>query len=145
MAVTIAAAILVGGAVVDRAAALEAERAETVAELIAVTEQANTSAARTAYLEGAVERAEEDAADRDAVLEVRPAFVDEIAALSTALEGADGKVDGVPFDESGDAVNTYPIGVLQQSADPELAKAFAEYVRSADGQRVLSAAGFGKP
>ena len=73
MAVTIAAAILVGGAVVDRATALEAERAETVAELIAVTERVDTSAARTAYLEGAVERAEEDAADRDAVLEVRPA------------------------------------------------------------------------
>lgn len=63
----------------------------------------------------------------------------------TDVRGADGKVDGVPFVESGDAVNTYPIGVLQQSADPELAKAFAEYVRSTDGQRVLSAAGFGKP
>ncbi|MCK2022728.1 hypothetical protein KZC52_07325 [Microbacterium sp. kSW2-24] len=115
MAVTIAAAILVGGAVVDRATALEAERAETVAELIAVTEQANTSAARTAYLEGAVERAEEDAADRDAVLEVRRAFVDEIAALSTALEGADGKVDTAAHRAS--ALNAQQT-VLAERSDP---------------------------
>ncbi|MBT1674791.1 molybdate ABC transporter substrate-binding protein [Curtobacterium aurantiacum] len=63
----------------------------------------------------------------------------------TDVRGADGAVDGVPFDESAEAVNTYPIGVLRESADPELAHAFTDYVRSATGQRVLSAAGFGKP
>ncbi|MGY2900134.1 molybdate transport system substrate-binding protein [Curtobacterium sp. PvP017] len=63
----------------------------------------------------------------------------------TDVQGADGKVDGVPFDESSEAVNTYPIGVLEESEDPELAQAFAEYVRSATGQKVLAAAGFGKP
>ena len=63
----------------------------------------------------------------------------------TDVRGAGGKVDGVPFDESGKAVNTYPIGVLRESEDPELAQAFSEYVRSAAGQRVLADAGFGKP
>ncbi len=63
----------------------------------------------------------------------------------TDVQGAGGKVDGVPFDESSEAVNTYPIGVLRESEDPELAQAFAEYVRSAAGQQVLTAAGFGKP
>ncbi|TCL78570.1 MULTISPECIES: molybdate ABC transporter substrate-binding protein [unclassified Curtobacterium] len=63
----------------------------------------------------------------------------------TDVQGADGKVDGVPFDESSKAVNTYPIGVLKASADPELAQAFSDYVRSATGQKVLTAAGFGKP
>ncbi len=63
----------------------------------------------------------------------------------TDVQGAGGKVDGVPFDESSEAVNTYPIGVLEESEDPELAQAFAEYVRSATGQKVLAAAGFGKP
>lgn len=63
----------------------------------------------------------------------------------TDVRGAGGKVDGVPFDESGKAVNTYPIGVLRESEDPELAQAFSEYVRSASGQRVLASAGFGKP
>jgi molybdate transport system substrate-binding protein len=63
----------------------------------------------------------------------------------TDVRGAGGKVDGVPFDESSEAVNTYPIGVLEGSEEPELARAFSEYVRSAAGQRVLSDAGFGKP
>jgi molybdate transport system substrate-binding protein len=63
----------------------------------------------------------------------------------TDVIAAGDAVEGIEFDESAEAVNTYPIGVLQQSADPELAKAFAEYVRSTGGQRVLSAAGFGKP
>ncbi|MBF4607566.1 molybdate ABC transporter substrate-binding protein [Curtobacterium sp. VKM Ac-1393] len=63
----------------------------------------------------------------------------------TDVQGADGKVDGVPFDESSKAVNTYPIGVLKESGDPELAQAFSDYVRSATGQKVLTAAGFGKP
>ncbi|MCS6556357.1 molybdate ABC transporter substrate-binding protein [Curtobacterium flaccumfaciens] len=63
----------------------------------------------------------------------------------TDVRGAGGKVDGVPFDESGKAVNTYPIGVLRESEDPALAQAFSEYVRSAAGQRVLADAGFGKP
>ncbi|MBF4613208.1 molybdate ABC transporter substrate-binding protein [Curtobacterium sp. VKM Ac-1376] len=63
----------------------------------------------------------------------------------TDVRGADGRVDGVPFDESSRAVNTYPIGVLRESEDPELARAFTEYVRSSSGQKVLTAAGFGKP
>lgn len=63
----------------------------------------------------------------------------------TDVRGAGGKVHGVPFDESGKAVNTYPIGVLRESQDPALAQAFSEYVRSAAGQRVLADAGFGKP
>jgi len=63
----------------------------------------------------------------------------------TDVAGADGGVDGVPFDESAEAVNTYPIGVLRGAEDPRLATAFAAYVRSAAGQRVLADAGFGTP
>ncbi|OII15284.1 molybdate ABC transporter substrate-binding protein [Curtobacterium sp. MCBA15_008] len=63
----------------------------------------------------------------------------------TDVRGADGKVDGVPFDAAADAVNTYPIGVLRDAANPSLARAFTAYVRSASGQKVLAAAGFGKP
>ncbi|MBM7802540.1 molybdate transport system substrate-binding protein [Curtobacterium luteum] len=63
----------------------------------------------------------------------------------TDVEGAGGKVDGVRFDEAAKAVNTYPIGVLRQSADPALASAFTAYVLSDAGQRVLADAGFGKP
>jgi hypothetical protein len=93
IAVTIAAAVVVCGAIVARADGLEADRAEAAAELIALAERTDAAAGRTAYLEGAVERAQDDTADRAAILEVRPAFVDEITALSAALEGAEGKVD----------------------------------------------------
>ncbi|MGL3198514.1 MULTISPECIES: molybdate ABC transporter substrate-binding protein [Curtobacterium] len=63
----------------------------------------------------------------------------------TDVEGSGGKVDGVRFDEASSAVNTYPIGVLEESTDPELAKAFTAYVLSDAGQKVLADAGFGKP
>jgi len=63
----------------------------------------------------------------------------------TDVRGAGGKVDGVPFDESSEAVNTYPIGVLRESRDPGLAASFAAYVRSDAGREVLTDAGFGSP
>ncbi|WP_144712959.1 molybdate ABC transporter substrate-binding protein [Curtobacterium pusillum] len=63
----------------------------------------------------------------------------------TDVAGADGKVDGVHFDAASKAVNTYPISVLKEAENPDLAKAFTAYVRSAAGQKVLSAAGFGAP
>ncbi|WP_439692482.1 molybdate ABC transporter substrate-binding protein [Curtobacterium sp. SP.BCo] len=63
----------------------------------------------------------------------------------TDVRGADGKVDGVPFDASSKAVNTYPIGVLKDAANPDLATAFMQYVRSDAGRKVLADAGFGAP
>lgn len=63
----------------------------------------------------------------------------------TDVEGSGGKVEGVPFAESSEAVNTYPIGVLKESSNPELAASFAAYVRSDAGREVLSHAGFGAP
>ncbi|KQO62748.1 molybdate ABC transporter substrate-binding protein [Curtobacterium sp. Leaf261] len=63
----------------------------------------------------------------------------------TDVQGAAGKVDGVRFPESDEAVNTYPIGVLKESQNPTLAAAFMSYVRSSAGQKVLRAAGFQKP
>jgi molybdate transport system substrate-binding protein len=63
----------------------------------------------------------------------------------TDVRGAGGKVDGVPFDASAEAVNTYPIGVLEDSDDPELAASFTAYVLSDAGQKVLADAGFGAP
>lgn len=93
LAVTVAAATLLAAGVIDRAVALDAERAAAQAELVALTARADAAGGRTIYLEGAVERAESDTADRAAVLEVRPAFVDEIAALSEAMTRADGRVD----------------------------------------------------
>ncbi len=59
--------------------------------------------------------------------------------------GAGDKVAAVAFPEAAGAVNTYPIAVLKESKNPELARKFVDLVTGESGQKVLSAAGFGKP
>ncbi|ALX66332.1 hypothetical protein [Microbacterium sp. XT11] len=88
----LALGIAVGGAV-DRAAAVEHERADALAELRGLAVSIDAAQQRTDRLQGLIEVAQRDADDRDAVLAVRPAFVAEIAAFGTALASADGKVD----------------------------------------------------
>jgi molybdate transport system substrate-binding protein len=63
----------------------------------------------------------------------------------TDVQSAPGKVDGVNFPETDKAINTYPIAVLKQSSQSSLANKWVEFVRGADGQKVLHAAGFGSP
>ena len=63
----------------------------------------------------------------------------------TDAQGAGDTVAAVPFPESADAVNTYPIAVLEQSKNPELAQKFVDAVNDEAGQKVLNAAGFAKP
>jgi molybdate transport system substrate-binding protein len=105
--------------------------------------------AATAKVESAsgvdLEPVSEEQSVTDVLGKVESGQADAGLVYVTDVRSAGGKVDGVPFDESGKAVNTYPIGVLRESEDPELAQAFSEYVRSAAGQRVLADAGFGKP
>ncbi|MCS6589330.1 molybdate ABC transporter substrate-binding protein [Curtobacterium flaccumfaciens] len=105
--------------------------------------------AATAEVESAsgvdLEPVSEEQSVTDVLGKVESGQADAGLVYVTDVRGAGGKVDGVPFDESGKAVNTYPIGVLRESEDPALAQAFSEYVRSAAGQRVLADAGFGKP
>lgn len=52
---------------------------------------------------------------------------------------------GIAFDESGAAVNAYPIAALTGSEEPDLAAAFVAFVTGAEGQEVLGDAGFGPP
>lgn len=63
----------------------------------------------------------------------------------TDARGAGDKVAEVPFPEAAGAVNTYPIAVLKDSKNPDLARKFVDLVTGESGQRVLSAAGFAKP
>lgn len=63
----------------------------------------------------------------------------------TDAQGAGDKVTAVAFPESAEAVNTYPIAVLEQSKNPELARKFVDLVTGEAGQKALSAAGFAKP
>ena len=57
-----------------------------------------------------------------------------------ALSGS--KVRTVALPDGASVVAIYPIAIVRASQQREAARAFVEFVRSADGQRVLRAAGF---
>ncbi|MGV9989995.1 molybdate ABC transporter substrate-binding protein [Streptomyces sp. NPDC003374] len=63
----------------------------------------------------------------------------------TDVKAAGGKVEGVEFPESAEAVNDYPIALLKNARNAETAKAFIALVRSAEGREVLTGAGFLQP
>ncbi|HJW00439.1 MAG TPA: molybdate ABC transporter substrate-binding protein [Arthrobacter sp.] len=63
----------------------------------------------------------------------------------TDVKSAGGKVKGIPFDQSGESVNTYPIATLGPGRNKELAEAFIATVTGAEGRKILSDAGFGAP
>jgi hypothetical protein len=93
VAVALAASVLLVSGMIGRSQGLEQERASAVAELTALTEQYHDAGQRTDYLDGAVDRAEQDTAERAAVLAQRPAFLAEVQALTVTLKGAEGRVD----------------------------------------------------
>ncbi|MEU0219923.1 molybdate ABC transporter substrate-binding protein [Streptomyces sp. NPDC006265] len=70
---------------------------------------------------------------------------DAAVVYKTDVRAAGDKVEGVEFPESAGAVNDYPIALLKDAGNAEAAKAFIALVRSAEGQKVLSGAGFRKP
>lgn len=63
----------------------------------------------------------------------------------TDVTAAGGSVLGVPFPESSDIVNTYPIVALEDSEHPDLAQDFVELVLGETGQSILKEAGFATP
>ncbi|WND38757.1 molybdate ABC transporter substrate-binding protein [Streptomyces sp. BB1-1-1] len=70
---------------------------------------------------------------------------DAAVVYKTDVKAAGGKVTGVDFPESAKAVNDYPIALLKEAPNADAGKAFIELVKSAEGQRVLTAAGFRTP
>lgn len=93
LAVTLAASVLLVAGMIGRSEGLEQDRTAAVTQLAALTEQYHDAGQRTDYLDGAVGRAEQDTAERAAVLAQRPAFLAEVQALAVALQGAEGRVD----------------------------------------------------
>jgi molybdate transport system substrate-binding protein len=87
----------------------------------------------------------EESSVTDVLNKVTTGEADAGVVYVTDVTGAGDKVTGVEFPESKDAVNTYPIASLKDSANAELAKKFVEYVTGEAGQKVLDQAGFGKP
>ncbi|MEW2047650.1 molybdate ABC transporter substrate-binding protein [Streptomyces sp. NPDC005476] len=70
---------------------------------------------------------------------------DAAVVYRTDVHAAGDKVEGVEFPESADAVNDYPIVRLKGARNAGAARAFIALVRSAEGQKILTEAGFLKP
>ena len=60
----------------------------------------------------------------------------------TDARSAAGKVEQINFPEARDAVNVYPIAVVDGAPQAQLAAAFVAYILGPEGQRELTAAGF---
>jgi molybdate transport system substrate-binding protein len=63
----------------------------------------------------------------------------------TDVKTAAGKVDGVEFPESAQAINDYPICALAHAANAPLARAFVAYIASPAALAELTAVGFQAP
>ncbi|MEU9271008.1 molybdate ABC transporter substrate-binding protein [Streptomyces sp. NPDC048251] len=70
---------------------------------------------------------------------------DAAVVYKTDVHAAGDKVEGVEFPESADAINDYPIVQLKDAQNTAAAKAFIALVQSAEGQKVLTEAGFLQP
>ncbi|MEU1089836.1 molybdate ABC transporter substrate-binding protein [Streptomyces sp. NPDC005892] len=82
---------------------------------------------------------------KSALTKVELKEADAAVVYKTDVKAAGDKVEGVEFPESAEAVNDYPIALLKDAPNAGAAKAFIELVRSAEGLRVLTGAGFLKP
>ncbi|WP_234816322.1 molybdate ABC transporter substrate-binding protein [Mycolicibacterium agri] len=87
----------------------------------------------------------EESSVTDVLNKVTSGQADAGVVYVTDARAAGDKVATVEIAESGAAVNTYPIAVLKDAPQKDLAKKFVETVTGEYGQKVLSEAGFGKP
>ena len=82
---------------------------------------------------------------KSALTKVELKEADAAVVYKTDVKAAGDKVEGVEFPESADAINDYPIALLKDAPNTAAAKAFIALVQSAEGQKVLTEAGFLKP
>ncbi|WP_086564056.1 molybdate ABC transporter substrate-binding protein [Streptomyces africanus] len=82
---------------------------------------------------------------KSALTKVELKEADAAVVYRTDVRAAGDKVAGVDFPESAQAVNDYPIALLENAPNPKAAKAFVALVRSTEGRKALSGAGFLKP
>jgi molybdate transport system substrate-binding protein len=105
------------------------------------------AAAKKALAAGAVELTpvtlEQDV--KGALTKVQLGEVDAALVYRTDAKAASTKVDGIEFDESAEAINDYPIVVLEDALNQAGGKAFVDLVLSDEGGAVLTEAGFQAP
>ncbi|MFE9424914.1 molybdate ABC transporter substrate-binding protein [Kitasatospora sp. NPDC006697] len=82
---------------------------------------------------------------KSALTKVELGEVDASIVYQTDVKADAAKIDGVDFPEAAKAINDYPIADLAKAPNPSAAKAFVAFVESAEGEQVLTAAGFQQP
>jgi molybdate transport system substrate-binding protein len=82
---------------------------------------------------------------KGALTKVELKEADAAVVYRTDVRAAGDKVEGVDFPESAKVVNDYPIALLKNARNPDTAKAFIALVKSSEGRRVLTEAGFLEP
>ena len=87
----------------------------------------------------------EESAVTDVLGKITSGQADAGLVYRTDASAAGDKVTSVPFPESADAVNVYPIALLRDATNPAAAQEFVDLVTGAVGQQVLAAAGFAAP
>lgn len=87
----------------------------------------------------------EESAVTDVLGKVTSGQADAGLVYVTDAVGARDEVTAIPFPEAGDAVNSYPITVLEDAANPVSAQGFVDLVTGPAGQEALAAAGFAAP
>ena len=111
-------------------------------------EQVPCGAAAATVFRAAGVQARPDTYEQDVKAALQKVVADEVdAALvyRTDVLAAGPTVEGIEFPEAAEAVNAYPVAVLEQSRNPAGAAAFVAYVLSEEAQQVLGEAGFGRP
>jgi molybdate transport system substrate-binding protein len=125
-----------------------ADFADESKKIALCAEEVPCGAAARKALDAAGITAKPDTLEQDvkAVLsKVELGEVDAALVYRTDVKAAGDKVEGLAFPEADKAINKYPIVVLKQAPNAKAAKAFVDYVLSAEGEAVLTKAGFGKP
>ncbi|WP_329221796.1 molybdate ABC transporter substrate-binding protein [Streptomyces sp. NBC_01485] len=82
---------------------------------------------------------------KSALTKVELKEADAAVVYKTDVNAAGDKVEGVEFPESANVINDYPIVQLKDAKNTDTAKAFIALVQSAEGQKVLTKAGFLQP
>ncbi len=87
----------------------------------------------------------EETSVTDVLTKVTSGQADAGVVYVTDAQQAGDAVTEVPFGESSQAVNVYPIAVLKQSGNADLARRFVVLVTGEAGQKALAKAGFRAP
>jgi molybdate transport system substrate-binding protein len=79
---------------------------------------------------------------RAGLTKVQLGEVDAALVYASDVRSAGSDVEGIPFPEAEEAVNEYPLCVLEDAPNPTAARAFADLVLSDVGRQALADAGF---